>query len=70
MNRWMNRDLVLDHQFPAGIKGLVLAALLGMAVSGMDSFALADTDIAEAEPIPAEAPASEEAEAPTEIKPY
>ena len=62
MNRWMNRDLLLAHQFPAGIKGLVLAALFGTAVLGMGSPALAYADIAEAEPIPAEAP--------TEIKPY
>ena len=49
MNRWMNRDLLLAHQFPPGIKGLVLSAFFGMAVLGMGSPALADTDIAEAE---------------------
>ena len=64
MNRWMNRDLLLAHQFPAGIQGLVLAALFGMAVLWVDSPALADADIAEAEPVPAEAPASEEVASP------
>ena len=64
MNRWMNRDHLLAHQFPAGIKGLVLSAFLGMAVSGMGSPALANTDVAEAEPIPAEAPGSAEVVSP------
>ena len=64
MNRWMNRDLLLAHQFPAGIKGLVLAAFFGTAVLGMGSPALAYADIAEAEPIPAEAPASAEVVSP------
>ncbi len=41
MNRWMNRDHLLAHQFPAGIKELVLAAFFGMAVLGMGSPALA-----------------------------
>ena len=64
MNRWMNRDLLLVHQFLAGIRGLVLATFFGMAFLGVDSPALADTDIAEAEPIPAEAPASAEVVSP------
>ena len=64
MNRWMNRDLLLVHQFLVGIRGLVLATFFGMAFLGVDSPALADTDIAEAEPIPAEAPASAEVVSP------
>ena len=64
MNRWMNRGLLLVHQFLAGIRGLVLATFFGMAFLGVDSPALADTDIAEAEPIPAEAPASAEVVSP------
>ena len=64
MNRWMNRDHLLAHQFPAGIKGLCLAAFFGMAVLGMGSPASAGTDVADAEPVPADAPASAEVVSP------
>ncbi|MEK9890250.1 MAG: zinc-dependent metalloprotease [Gammaproteobacteria bacterium] len=64
MNRWMNRDLLLAHQFPPGIKGLVLSAFFGMAVLGMGSPALAGSDVADAEPVPAEAPDSAEVVSP------
>ena len=64
MNRWMNSDGLLAHQFTAGIKGLVLSAFFGMAVLGMGSPALAHADIAEAEPVPAKAPATAEVASP------
>ena len=64
MNRWMKRDLLLAHQFPTGIKELCLAVFFGMVVLGMGSPALVHADIAEAEPVPAEAPATAEVASP------
>ena len=64
MNRWMNRDLLLAYQFPTGIKELCLAVFFGMAVLGMGSPALAHADITDAEPVPAEAPATAEVASP------
>ena len=63
MNRWMNTDLLLARRFPTGLK-LCLGAFFGMAVLGMGSPALAHADIAEAEPVPAEAPATPEVASP------
>ena len=61
----MDEEGLLAHQFPAGIKELCLAVFFGMVVLGMDSPALAHADIAGAEPVPAEAPATAEVASPT-----